>query len=351
MVYKDRINKIFENSDVDALLITANPEIFYLSGFTSEDAYLLITREERFIITDSRYFIQAKEQAKDFELVDISSLAPTELIKNKKIIKIGFLEKSMTFSEYRKLTEKLPEVKFFGISENIEKVRMIKTADEIEKIKVAAKIADEGFSHILKYIKAGERELDIALELEFFMRKKGASGLSFETICASGKRSAMPHGAASSKKIENGDFVTLDFGCIYEGYVSDMTRTVAVGEVSKKQEEIYEIVLKAQLAALSEIKAGVKANEIDKIARDIIGRNGYGKNFGHGLGHSLGLYVHEQPSLSPKSEAILSAGMLMTVEPGIYVEDFGGVRIEDLVLIKDGGIENLTSSPKELIIV
>lgn len=348
-MYLKRIEKILKLTEAEALLINAQPEIFYLSGFTSEDAVLVITNEKRFIVTDSRYFIQAGEQAADFCLVDISEKAPSNIIKEETIKKIGFLDKSVTYDWFKRIQQKLPAVEFIGVSTLIEDVRKIKSADEINKIKKAAEIADAGFCHILKYIKAGMAELDVALELEFFMRKNGASALSFETICASGKRSAMPHGAASSKIIEEGDFVTLDFGCVYSGYVSDMTRTVVAGRADDKQKEIYNTVLCAQKEALLKIRAGEKAKEIDKIARDIIAKKGYGKNFGHGLGHSLGLCVHEAPSLSPKSEAVLKTDMLMTVEPGIYIENFGGVRIEDLVVIKENGCINLTSSPKELI--
>lgn len=350
-MYKKRIESIFEKTEAELLLIGAQPEVFYLSGFKGDDAYLVITESKKYTVTDSRYFIQAGEQAKDFELVDISQKSPYELIKSLKKKKVGFLDKKVTVKEFEKMKEKLSGVEFTGVSEAIEQVRRIKDETEVKKIRRAAQIADSAFSHILKYVKKGVSEREIGIELEFFMRRQGAEGISFETIVASGKRSAMPHGVASEKIIENGDFVTLDYGCVYDGYVSDMTRTVAVGEADKKQREIYNIVLKAQKAALAAIAQGKKASDIDKIARSKIFDEGYGKNFGHGLGHSLGLYVHEAPSLSPKSDAILKSGMLMTVEPGIYVENFGGVRIEDLVLITDGGCENFTSSPKELIIV
>lgn len=350
-MYKKRIDKVFDKITADALLITAQPEVFYLSGFTGDDTTLFITKDERFIITDSRYFIQAKEEANDFALIDISKKSVSDVVLESNCKKIGFLDKSLTYFGFERLKTKLEGREFVGVSDKIAEVRMIKDEEEIEKIKMAAKIADGSFSHILNFIKAGVKEKDIALELEFYMKKQGASALSFETICASGNRSAMPHGAASDKVIEIGDFVTLDFGCIYKGYASDMTRTVIVGEASETQRKIYDVVLSAQKEALSVIKEGKKASEIDKIARDIIKNAGYGENFGHGLGHSLGLLVHELPSLSPKSDAILKRNMLMTVEPGIYVENYGGVRIEDLVLIKEDGIENLTSSPKELIIL
>jgi Xaa-Pro aminopeptidase len=189
------------------------------------------------------------------------------------------------------------------------------------------------------------------LELEFFMKRRGATALSFETIAASGKRSAMPHGAASDKVIEKGDFLTLDFGCVFEGYCSDMTRTVAVGSVNDTQREIYDVVLKAQLAAIEAVRPGVKCCDVDAVARKIITDAGYGENFGHGLGHSVGIEIHEMPSFSSKCEEHTKVGHVITVEPGIYIEDFGGVRIEDLIVVTEDGSRNLTTSPKELIIV
>ena len=200
-MYIERINRVLKETDAEILLITAPLEVFYLSGFSGDDTTLVISANKRYIVTDSRYFIQAKEQAKDFELVDISKKAPSEIIKNEKAKKIGFLDKSITYAAFLKISEKLSDAEFIGISEKIEKVRMIKNDEEIKKIRHAAKIADSAFMHILNYIKEGISEKEIGLELEFFMRKQGASGISFETIVASGKRSAMPHGAASDKII------------------------------------------------------------------------------------------------------------------------------------------------------
>lgn len=350
-MYEKRIDKIFKSLPVDALLITDGPEVYYLSGFRGDDTTLVITKNERFIITDSRYFIQAKNEAPSFTLVDITKERPYDILKKINVKKIGILEKSMSVSLFGLYSQKLSGCEFVPACDAIEKVRMIKDEGEISKIRTAAKIADRGFSYILNHIKAGVSEKELALMLEFFMRKEGAEELAFETVCASGVRSAMPHGAASDKLISDGDFLTLDFGCRFDGYVCDMTRTVVVGSASDKQREIYDIVLSAQLAALDAIFPGKSTKEIDKISRDYITQKGYGECFGHGLGHSLGLCVHEAPSLSPRSDAVLLPGMLMTVEPGIYVENYGGVRIEDLVVIKDDGYENLTSSKKELIIV
>lgn len=333
--------------DNDAVLITSKANIFYYSGFTSEDARLVISHNDAVIITDSRYTVQAQRQAPDFRLCDISEGIQNILKKFPQ--NIWYEEEDLTVGEFNKISTL--DKSFFPKQSEISMLRRFKDNDEISKTREAEKIGDEAFSHILKFIKPGITENEIALELEFFMRKQGASGLSFETIAASGVRSCMPHGTASDKVIENGDFLTLDFGCVFEGYCSDMTRTVAIGSVSEKQREVYNVVLKAQTMALSALAEGRKCCDIDKIARDIIKDSGYGDYFGHGLGHSVGLLIHEQPSLSPRCSDIIQNGNILTVEPGIYIPNEFGVRIEDLVAVYNGTIENLTNSPKELIIL
>lgn len=333
----------------EAAFISGYPNIFYYSGFTSEDAYLLISHDRQILITDSRYTIQAHEQSPEFEIADIKTGFENIFSKIGKM-QIGYEENSMTVGEYKRLWKKLGHrQEFTEMQKLIDKPRRIKDETEIAKIAEAEKIGDAAFSYILPRIKAGRTEREIALELEFFMKKQGATALSFDTIAASGKRSAMPHGMASEKVIENGDFLTLDFGCVFEGYCSDMTRTVVVGKANEKQKEIYDIVLKAHTAAIDAIKAGEKCSYIDADARNIIKNAGYGDNFGHGLGHSVGIEIHEMPSFSPKSNDIVENGNVITVEPGIYIEGFGGVRIEDLIAVKDGKAVNLTHSPKNLI--
>ena len=330
----------------DAALISSKANIFYYSGFTSEDALLYISHKRRLLLTDSRYTLQAKEQAPDFEVIiekGIEEISRTDE-------KVIFIEEDyITAGKKRKLAEKLEDKDLVFGGEIISAPRRIKDGEEIRKIAEAERLGDHAFSHILKYIKPGITEKEVALELEYFMKKAGASALAFDTICASGVRSAMPHGCASDKIISTGEFLTLDFGCVLDGYCSDMTRTVVVGNANDRQKEIYNIVLKAQTEALSKIECGLECNLADKIARDIIDGFGYGKNFGHSLGHSLGLEVHEGPNLSPKSGDILEIGNVFSVEPGIYIEGFGGVRIEDICAITPEGTINLTGSPKELI--
>ncbi len=331
----------------EGLYINSRANIFYYSGFTSEDARLVITPKECLLFTDSRYTIQAKNQARDFAVCDIGDLE--KIIKDIGVESLGFEEDYLTVKELYKLNKIAQKV--FPAGTKISNPRRVKDKKEISKIAAAEALGDAAFSYIIERIKPGISEHEIALDLEYFMRKNGAEGLSFETIAASGKRSAMPHGVASDKQIEKGDFLTLDFGCVLDGYCSDMTRTVIIGAPSIRQREIYDIVLNAQMTACEKISEGMECRVVDAVARDIIANGGFGDNFGHSLGHSVGIEIHETPNLSPKSEDILVPGNVVTVEPGIYIEDFGGVRIEDLVVIGEKNTVNLTKSPKELIII
>ena len=345
------IQKILLNTKTDAVMITSPENIYYFSGFKSGDAVLILTSEKSYIFTDSRYFIQAGEQSPLFHLCDITLESPSSKLKEEGLMKIGFEEEFVTFASYSKLMRDLDGTgaELIGVSRDISRERQVKTEKEIEYITKAAAIADKAFSFILDKIEPGKTEKDIALMLDFYMLKSGADSVAFETICASGVRSAMPHGVASDKVLEKGDFITFDFGCKYEGYCSDMTRTVVLGKASSEQKKIYNTVLTAQRAAIAAVKPNVDNADIDRIARSIIEDAGYGNNFGHATGHSLGLEVHESPVLSKRSTDKLKSGVFMTVEPGIYIENFGGVRIEDLLLVTYNGHINLTTSEKELI--
>ena len=341
----DKIRKFLK--DGEGVLISSFPNIFYYSGFTSEDAFLVITKDRQILATDFRYITQAKAQTQDFEIYDIAN-GTDRLFNGIKEKVFGFEEDVMTvreFAKFQALTEKL-----VPMSKKLCEPRQVKDKDEIEKIAKAEDLAKEALSHTLPKIKLGMTEREIAREIEFFMLRNGAEKTSFETIVASGARSAMPHGVASEKTICEGDFVTIDFGCVLDGYCSDMTRTFVMGEASEKQREIYETVLKAQLKAISAAKEGKNCAEIDKVARDIISDAGYGENFGHSLGHSVGIEIHEAPNFSQKSPDVLEKGNVITVEPGIYIEGFGGVRIEDVIVVGEK-TENLTNFTKELIII
>lgn len=268
-------------------------------------------------------------------------------------VKNLWVENSMSVGTFNALSAKL-EAKLEAngqLTKIVEDLRAIKDAGELEIIKVAQQITEAGFDYICTQLAPGKKERDMALELETFMKKNGADGLSFDTILVSGKNSSLPHGVPGEKLIEKGDFVTMDYAAAYGGYCTDMTRTVAIGYATDEMKKVYDIVLKSQLMAIDAIKAGAVCSDIDKIARDYIYSNGYEGCFGHGLGHSYGLEIHESPRLSPSDSSVLQEGVLMTVEPGIYLPDKFGVRIEDTVFVTKDGCVNLTHSPKELIIL
>ena len=348
----EKFKETLKSMGIDGALVYNDANRNYLSYFTGNESYAIITYENALFITDSRYTEQAKMQVEDFEVkeyrTDIYSFIK-DAVASLRIKKLGFEENYMTYNMYDKLRSLMPEVEFVPLNRVIEKQRQIKDENEIENIRSAAKIADDAFLHMLKFIKAGMSEYDVGIELEFFMRKEGASALSFPSIVASGKRSSLPHGTATQKIINAGDFLTLDYGCIYNGYCSDMTRTIVIGKASQKQKEIYDIVLHANEEVLKDVKPGILTSDLDKVARDIIGDHGYGKNFGHGLGHGVGMEIHELPRVSKTGNETLRAGMVITDEPGIYLPDFGGGRIEDLVLVTEDGCDVISKSDKKLI--
>lgn len=349
----ERLRSNFSNHGIDGILITSPFNRRYISNFTGSAGVVLISADKAQFVTDFRYIEQATKQCHGFEIVKFSNSIPEEvarLAKDLGIQKLGFEEDYLTCSSF-KLYDKEVEAELVPITGVIEKLRLIKTDAEIKILKVAADIADAAFKHILDFVRPGKTELEVSNELEFFMRKAGATSSSFDTIVASGHRSALPHGVASDKVIEAGDFVTMDYGAYYNGYVSDITRTVAVGEPDEKLKEIYEIVLEAQLVGMAGIKPGMTGKEADALTRDYITEKGYGEYFGHSTGHGIGLEVHEGPSLSLKSEVILETGMVVTCEPGIYIPGLGGVRIEDDALLTENGNQALTHSTKELIIL
>lgn len=342
-------------SSGEGYLIVSPQNRRYFTDFDSSDGYLLVTACESVFLTDSRYIEAARNQVKDCTeieiLVSLSAQLP-EYIKKLGIKKLYTEAETLTVYDFGKISsvsgcETLAE----KTDEAISTLRRIKSQEEKNSILAAQSIAEKAFDHILGFISTEKNEKEIALELDFFMLRNGAQAVSFETIAVSGANSSMPHGVPSEKKIENGDFITMDFGAVFGGYHSDMTRTVAVRSVSDKQAQVYETVLKAQLASLETLKAGVSGVDADKAARDIISQAGYGDCFGHGTGHGVGIEIHEAPRLSPKSKAILECGDVVTVEPGIYLPGEFGVRIEDMAFITENGFENLTKTQKSLIIL
>ncbi|MBS6194599.1 MAG: aminopeptidase P family protein [Clostridiales bacterium] len=351
-----RVREILKELHLDALVITDPYNMRYISSFRGGEGILYISEEQKVLITDSRYTEQA-EQESDFTVVEENSGHKRTVIlkecmeKENKAegFRMGYEDESLLCADFDKLRESLPVEGWVPMGGRVDALRRLKSEEELAWLERAEEIGDRAFEKILKILKPGMTELEVAAELEYLMKKEGAEDLSFNSIVASGLNSSMPHAIPGEKKLEEGDFITMDFGCKYKGYCSDMTRTVVLGKASEKQKEIYETVLKAQLAALDALKAGVTGQSVDKAARDIITEAGYGDCFGHGLGHSVGLFIHENPRLSPNDDTVLQPGMIETVEPGIYVPGFGGVRIEDMVVVTEDGYRNFTHSPKELI--
>ena len=352
---KNRIKKvkdIINEAEFDSLLIDSDVNRFYLTNFTGSAGRVLFTPENEYFITDFRYTEQAANQTDGFKIVELNKdvvESINDILQRDGTEKLGFEAKTVNYYQYGKYDEKFKDIELISTEDLIKDVRMIKEENEIEMIKKAIEISDKAYEHILDFIEVGMTEKEVALELEIFQKKLGGSKNAFDFIVASGKRSSMPHGVASDKVINENELITLDFGTFYKGYCSDMTRTFVLGKANKKQKEIYNKVLEAQLAVIDKIKAGMSGVEADKIARDIIEDAGYGDNFGHGLGHGIGVEVHEGPNVSYKSEDDLKENSIVTDEPGIYIKDWGGVRIEDDLLITKDGCEVLNSSPKELI--
>lgn len=366
-----RLNDELVGCGVDVVIISSPSNLYYYTGFTGGEAFFVMPVEKRkesskeaadaggkekgYVITDSRYYEQVEKECQNLTLLPLEekgySETVKELLKDFREKGIAAVEDDMNLLQYLKLSETCPDYQFQVCGEKINSGRMVKDAEELDKIRKAEAIGDAAFSYILGVIKPGITEADLALELEFFMKRQGASRLSFDTIVASGPNSSMPHAKVTDREIAKGDFVTMDFGCIYQGYCSDMTRTVAVGEPEEEMKRVYQIVLEANLRAMEGIRAGRRCDDIDGLARNYIKEWGYGAYFGHGLGHGVGLDIHEEPRFSPKCKVITRENMVITDEPGIYLPGRFGVRIEDLVAVKKDGYETLSHSEKHLIIL
>ena len=354
---KSRVLKI-QNllKDNEAALISSIPNRFYLTGFETSDGFVVVTKNYAVFLVDFRYIEKAKETINSMDVKQLER-ADKDILKvlEEQNVKSLFVEAealSVTdFNAYKDAFSKITLSTENFIDKALKDMRAVKTEEELEYIKKAQELTDKTFDYILTKIKVGKTEKEIMLDMEFFMRSLGSEGVSFDFIVVSGKNSSLPHGVPTDKKIEDGDFLTMDFGAVVNGYRSDMTRTVAVGKVTEEQKTIYNTVLKAQTEAIKAVKAGKCCKDIDKVARDIIYNAGYEGCFGHGLGHSVGIEIHEAPAFNTRCETILQKGTIMTVEPGIYIENKYGVRIEDMVYVTNEGCINLTNSPKELIIL
>lgn len=342
--------------DGEALLVSSIPNRFYLTGFETSDGYVFVSRDEAVFLIDFRYVEKARQTVTSCEVhLSVKPLDELRELCEKCGTQTLYIEtERFSVSSHRRFADALKPVEVSD-SDRFDKLlcdlRSIKVSDELAHIKEAQAMTDETFSYILPRITAGRTEKEVMLDMEFYMRRLGSEGVSFDFIVVSGKNSSLPHGVPTDKMIENGDFVTMDFGAVCGGYHSDMTRTVAVGQVSDEQKKVYDTVLAAQKAALDAIRPWAKCKDIDAVARTLIDDAGYKGCFGHGLGHSVGVEIHEQPALNTRCEAPLRPGTIMTVEPGIYLENRFGVRIEDMVFVTEDGFENLTHSPKELLVL
>ena len=351
----DKIAARLGDYGLDAMMITSEPNRLYATGFHSTAGMAIVTTAGNYFFTDSRYIEAASKRIDNCQIMENTREVPmsklaSEVITRHGIKKLGFEESYITVEEYDLWKEKLPcdLVPAAGL---LGELRAVKDQQEIDTMIAAQRIAGKALTEVLNFIRVGRTEKEIAAFLQYQMLLGGAEKMSFDPIVVSGANSSMPHGVPTDKAVAAGDFITMDFGCIYGGYCSDMTRTVAVGSVTEEMEKVYQTVLQAQLAGIAVAKAGATGKAVHEAAADEIGPAGYGAYFGHGFGHSLGVEIHESPNASPANDKPLPAGAVISAEPGIYLPGRFGVRIEDVVVLKEGGCEDITLAPKELIIL
>ncbi len=332
----------------DAALISLPANVLYLSGFTGE-GHLVLTGDDGAVCTDSRFELQAKEEASDLETIINANgqlASVSELLDSHGISALAFEEHAITYAQFRQLAEDAGAENLRPVKDVVEKQRLVKGTEEIDAIREAARITSQSLTELLSELEPGPTEREVAFELDRRMVMNGADGTAFDTIVASGPSAACPHARPGNRRLADGEMLKIDVGCRLNGYCADMTRTVFFGEPTKKFVAVYNTVLDAQQAALDGLRAGVSCGELDGVARGVIEAGGFGEYFTHSLGHGVGLEVHEAPRVSARSDETLEAGMVVTVEPGIYIEHWGGVRIEDLVVVTEDGCEVLTETPK-----
>ena len=351
----EKYQSLLETGEVDALLLTSVYNRLYAAQYRVAEGVAVVTREGAYYFTDSRYIEAAEKNLKGFT-VRMTHPGSSEIERINEVIgehtikKLGFEENDMTYGDYLRYNEALHAV-LVPMQAKIDAFRATKEPWEIELMRKAQAITDQTFSELCKIIQAGMTEKELEAELLYRLYKHGAEGPSFDPIVVSGPNTSLPHGVPGERKLEFGDFITMDFGCIYGGYCSDMTRTVALGFVSEEMDKVYKTVLNAQLAGIAATKAGVAGRDIDGAARKVIADAGYGDYFGHGYGHSLGILIHEAPNANTRNDQPMPAGAVVSAEPGIYLPGKFGVRIEDVTVITETGCEVLTKSPKKLIIL
>ncbi len=349
------ISLLDQNSEVDGLLLTSRFSRMYGAEFDIAEGVAIVTKAGCRYFTDSRYIESAQNNIKDFEVLEMNRANPYSKLLNEAIADfgvsvLGFEETYLTVGELLAFEAKL-QAKLIPYNQKIYGFRSVKEPWELDRMRKAQEITDQAFSEMLTKIKPGLTEKQLHAELVYSLLKNGADGMAFEPIVISGPNTSMPHGVPGDRVVQEGDFITMDFGALYQGYCADMTRTVAVGYATEEMKKVYDTVLKAQNAAIAETKPGVTGRFIDAIARNIITDAGYGPYFGHGYGHCLGMECHESPNCSPAGEVVMEKNMISSAEPGIYLPGKFGVRIEDVVIFTDEGCENITKSPKELIII
>jgi len=346
----EQLRKVLAEQELEAMIITQPENRRYLSGYTGTDGTLFLTQHKAMLITDFRFTEQAEREAPGFEIVEAGPVLLGKelgrLADDGGIRRVGFESHHVSYDQHEQWALSVSEIELVPMKETVERLREIKDEGEMDLIRRAAAIADGAIAHIRMFIKPGVTEKEVAWELEVYMRTHGAEALAFDIIVGSGPNGAMAHATVSDRAIQEGEPVVIDLGARVEGYNSDMTRTLFLGQPDQRFQEIYYLVLDAQMAALTGIKRGMTGRETDALARDVIEAAGYGKHFGHGLGHSVGLAVHEKPRAGTTSEAVLRPGNTLTVEPGIYITGWGGVRIEDLVVITEKGVEILSKAGK-----
>jgi Xaa-Pro aminopeptidase len=350
-----RIKRLYDRlkkEGIEAFLFTSPENLRYVSGFTGGEGAVFITPEQKLVLTDSRYVLQAEREARGFRVLESSRRWEdvASAIKDSGVRRVGFESYHLTHEAYVALRRR-SRVALVPAPLPIKEIRAIKEKKEISYMRKAARIAERGLTQLIPQITVKRREKELALTLEYHIREGGADRIPFEIIVVSGKRGAHPHGAPSTKEIKKGEFVTIDFGAAYQGYCSDETCTLIKGRPTLQQKKVYEAVKEAHDKAISAVAPGVKFADIDLAARRVLERAGLGKYFRHGTGHGVGLAVHEAPSISPRGEGVVEAGMVFTVEPGVYIPNWGGVRIEDMVEVTSHGCKLITGIPKELQII
>jgi len=348
-----RLDRFFQEYSLDAILFTNLLNIRYLSGFSGSEGALLVAPDHAWLLCDSRYTIQAAAETSRIEIRQFKDKKQDliSLITEKEFQRVGFESAHVSVAFYADFSDVLPDVQLVAIADELDQIRAVKDSLELETMAAVAKMASDSLQSVIPLIRPGVSEQQLARELEIEMLRRGAEGKSFDFIVASGGRGAMPHGRASEKLLSTGELVTIDFGAVMNGYCSDETVTLALGQPAPQCREIYDIVKTAHDMAIAAVRPGMYCRDLDALARDFIGGRGYGKFFGHGLGHGVGLEIHEKPTVSPRSDTVLQEGMVVTIEPGIYIPDIGGVRIEDTVAVTSDGCRIITCCNKDLIVL